>query len=51
MRSTGIHTGGFLGGDVKKQHNFEDLGLDGDIIKIHFRDRMARSGVDSSGLL
>jgi len=36
---------------VKKQHIFEDLGLDGDIIKIRLRDRMGRSGVDSSGLL
>jgi hypothetical protein len=41
---------GFLG-KHREKHHFEDLGLDGDIIKIHLRDRMGRSGVDSSGLL
>jgi hypothetical protein len=50
MWSTGIHTGGFLGKHEEK-HHFEDLDLDGGIVKIHSRDRMGRSGVDSSGLL
>jgi len=50
MWSTEILTGGFLGKHKEKQ-NFEDLGLDGNVIKIHSRDRMGRSGVDSSGLL